>query len=201
MNTNRNIRSIFSCFISIYLLWPGLITHSFAQRTDTINDFIILENIPPPPLPKNAVFIELGGNGGLFSLNFDRLLLRKNRVNLSGRIGVSAFPQGPGFDYTFILEPNFYYSLNSKHHLETGFGTSWFNALSYDEQTEKWSRNQEYIFMPRLGYRFQDILNDGFFFRAGFTPIIKRIYIGEPPNDYNGNGFIFWGGLGFGYSF
>lgn len=44
-------------------------------------------------LSKNAVYVELGGRGGIYSLGYERLLLKRKKLALSASVGVSSFPE------------------------------------------------------------------------------------------------------------
>ena len=52
--------------------------------------------------PQHTVFIELGGYGGFWSLNYDRVLWRKGIVSITGRIGFGL----PGIVFDNELNPS-----------------------------------------------------------------------------------------------
>lgn len=135
-------------------------------------------------LPKNryhSVFLELGGNAGLYSLNYEYKFPSMANTTFTLGSGFSYYPTGANVDGTgtkyshlLVVTPaaNLLFGRKS-HFFEAG--------LSYMLLV-----NQT---MFRLGYRYQSN-KSGFLFRAGFTPAIGGV-IGSVP----------WAGLSFGYSF
>lgn len=140
---------------------------------------------------KNAGFIELGGNGGLYSLNFDRIYFYKEAVKLSGRIGFTPLPHGHYFEQAYVIENNFIF-LPNPHHLEFGIGATMFRR--YNEKPS--SNNGDYAWeniwfsIWRLGYRYQK-QDDGLFFRAAITPaFMSHDALGNHPNYFQWSGGI-----------
>src|SRR4028118_349908 len=56
---------------------------------------------------RNVAFIELGGNAGLFSLNFERLYYYKEKFKVTGRAGFAPVFNGIYIEQTYLLENNF----------------------------------------------------------------------------------------------
>jgi len=135
---------------------------------------------------KNAFYFELGGNGGFYSVNYDRIVLSGKRTHLSVRGGLSV----AHFTYLVPLEINL---LFGKRHnfFELGFG----ETLDANNQRAGGGIGfKHYLPFMRFGYRLQKKVNDGgFLFRAGFTP---TFVVDE------GRGFpIPFAGVSFGYAF
>jgi len=134
-------------------------------------------------MPDNSIYAELGGNGILASINYERVLLNENKFYLTGRIGC-----GPGIlgsVFTPVLA-NGCFQLSNKLYAEAGIG-----ALLAHKTTAAWgdydSENQyKCIAIPTgsVGIRYQG--NSGFLFRAGITPLL---------------GIVPWPGISLGYSF
>jgi hypothetical protein len=128
---------------------------------------------------KNALSIEVLGNGITFSFNYERILFRKNIYCLSSRNGISYLPKfngdlhGPGF----IFELNNSFG-KSKNKIELGIG---LNALYLIEELEESifvnDKFLKLIFIytsPRIGYKLES--KKGHFFRIGVTPVIGLSY-------------------------
>lgn len=76
---------------------------SYTMRYDEPDTLITLKKNKVNKGPKNAVYIELGGNGMFYSLNYERTFFSKNIVNIQARAGVGyaagkyAIPIGGNF--------------------------------------------------------------------------------------------------------
>ncbi|WP_210486097.1 hypothetical protein [Rufibacter aurantiacus] len=153
----------------------------------------------PNPIRKNTIFFEIGGNSFLYSLNYDRLLVKKPNWGLAGRIGGSYLRDTGVFENT----DNHFYAVplelsllvgKSNHQLEIGAGATPFYK-DYQEESGKdnWSSVAP---NARIGYRYQKS-DGGLFFKAGFTPLIafKKDY-----NSINPKHVYPWAGLAFGYT-
>ena len=180
-------------FTIILLLNFSLITQSFGQVTEDTTS-----------ISKNTVYFELLGNGGTYSLNYDRILFSKNLIKAAARVGLSDIYQAMDKRHliTFPSEISFLYG--KKHNIEFGFGYS-FNFL-YNSKSKYLSDVDFYpsSLLLRLSYRFQKP-NSGFFFKAGISiPTVLlsgyRLkyfysYVYVPPS------YDPWPGLSFGYTF
>lgn len=145
---------------------------------------------------KNAAFIELGGNAGLYSLNFDRIYYSQEKLKVSARLGFAPHFNGIYIEQIYILENNFIVFSNP-HHLELGIGATM--QRRYNERPgspDKYFWENILFGAGRVGYRYQR-QDDGFFIRVGLTPIfMSNDALGFHP-DY----FQFWAGLSVGASF
>jgi hypothetical protein len=180
------------------ILWLGTGINAVAQN-DTLTDGIVLENLPPPKKPRNALFAEVFTNGGLYSLNYDRIFFIKDRFGTTIRTGFFFLPKGQGtMEGSVIIEPNVLIG-NGKFFFESGIGFTHFvvfeKPLGEENATYKQSDREEYVSL-RAGFRIQSKEENGLFFRAGFTPIIYYM-------DKEGSGWYgqILGGIGFGVSF
>ncbi len=145
---------------------------------------------------KFATFIELGGNGGLYSLNIDRIYYYKEQLKLSARLGFAPMFNGIYIEQAYIAEQNFILFKNP-HHLEVGLGATLERLYN-----EKPNQPNQYFWenlvfgVTRCGYRYQK-QDDGFFLRTAITPIImSHDALGSHPNY-----FRFWAGVSVGVSF
>ncbi len=145
---------------------------------------------------RNAFFIELGGNMGLYSLNFDRIYFYKKQLKISSRVGIASHLNGVYVEPEAVLENNFIL-LKNPHHLELGFGITLhrrYNEIPNKPDNYFWENI--WFSVWRCGYRFQK-QEDGFFFRIGLTPVIMSKDIEGLHSNY----FQLWAGLSVGVSF
>jgi hypothetical protein len=162
-------------------------------------------------LNKNAVLFELGGNGLMFSLSYERMFYQKNDIRLCGRIGPGIFPSNlfNKFRTDILFFPFVEANLlvgRSTEFFETGLGFT-YDGLSYNyhyhpgdgsHHDYQYHRN---LFFYRLGYRYQG--ERGFMFRAAATPIFFfEPVLTDGKVEKNGKlKFYTWLGVTFGYSF
>ena len=145
---------------------------------------------------KNAAFIELGGNAGLYSLNFDRIYYYKEKLKISARLGFAPHFNGIYIEQIYLLENNFILFSNP-HHLELGLGATM--QRRYNErpkQIDNYFWENIAFGVARCGYRYQK-QDDGFFARAGITPI----FMSSDAEGFHSNYFQFWAGVSVGVSF
>jgi hypothetical protein len=145
---------------------------------------------------RTAAFIELGGNAGLFSLNIDRIYYYKERLKISARAGFAPHFNGIYIEQIYVLENNFILFKNP-HHLELGFGATMqrrYNERPNEIDNYFW---ENILFgAARCGYRYQK-QDDGFFVRAGLTPI----FMSRDAEGFHPDYFQFWAGVSIGASF
>ena len=145
---------------------------------------------------KTAGFIELGGNAGLYSLNIDRIYYYKEKLKISARVGFAPHFNGIYIEQIYILENNFILFKNP-HHLELGLGATM--QRRYNErpnQIDNYFWENIVFGVGRCGYRYQR-QDDGFFVRAGLTPI----FMSNDALGFHSDYFQFWGGVSVGVSF
>ena len=127
----------------------------------------------------HSVYLELGGNSGAYSVNYDYSLSVSESAKLAVGTGLSAlslysYHDGPApvqnTQFFITPEANLLFGKNS-HHLETGASLILFQ-----------------IPVLRVGYRYQP-RKGGFLFRVGFTPLLFDMDIFP------------WGGISLGYTF
>jgi hypothetical protein len=170
--------------------------HIHAQRDSVeLEDGTMLYNLPKKRPTKNALFIELGGNAGMYSLNYDRILINKPgfRTSVRGGFSLMPFTTDAVADLIFVAEHNFLIG-KEKHFIETGPGITYVRSYALD--TKKHISSQ-WLGALRLGYRFQERLDEGLFFRAGLTPYLVQTNESDQPEGI----FQFWFGVGAGANF
>jgi hypothetical protein len=125
-------------------------------------------------LAQNTVFVELGGNGFFYSINYERSIIQ----NLFLRIGFSYVPLSGENRFTtipLILNCNIG---EESHRFEVGLGITGFIADSVRP-----------VFTGRLGYSYQP-LEGGFNFKIAYTPFFSRLIFAP-----------IWSGISIGWGF
>ncbi|WP_421773952.1 hypothetical protein [Gracilimonas sp.] len=159
--------------IFLLLLQSGVI---FAQvETDSVKSF-------NNPRAKHAIFFEIAGSGGLYSINYERVI----GENRTLRGGIS-YVNGDGFILgqmlTLPLSTSYLLPTDKDSHIELGAGNTFI--ISDGEFTN--------AIGPIFGIREQDLFKGGAYVRISFTPVLllgKEVSI-----------VPIWGGISFGKSF
>jgi hypothetical protein len=139
---------------------------------------------------KNSVFGELFGNGGLYSINYERSLSK----NINARIGFSTIATRDFIDKTtsgrITTFPVLLSFLTGKrsNHIELGTGFLLGNKKDY------YGTRSIIDITAFAGYRYQPG-GRGFLFRAGLTPFLSLNGTNYPDK------IFLSGGLSFGYHF
>jgi len=129
----------------------------------------------------NNIFLEIFGNAGAYSLNYDRVLF----PNISVRLGVMLLPSSSKLITSFPLIMNYRFYIGSNY-LEAGLGATIFSTpLNFGKFGEKTAKGK--IFTGVIGYCFQT--ESGIIARISFTPF------------YDKGKIIPFGGFSFGYNF
>lgn len=131
---------------------------------------------------KNSVYAEIGGNSGGYALNYARIFHQKGRLKISASAGFSMLHRRAGEP----ISPSYWAPVfpaeitaflgRSRHHFE--FGTGFFAKQERDyifeadlpDRIREKSYWDKFI-TARIGYRCQKP-DGGFFFRAGYTPMV-----------------------------
>lgn len=132
------------------------------------------------------VFVEIGGQGLLFTANYDTRFSRK-RNGLGGRAGIGYLSVDDENVTTFPVSLNYLLG-KGKHFFEVGLGATFIG--SSDDTSVIFDDSEGGVLgTMSFSYRLQPV-DHGFSFRAGFTPV------------FNANNFIpYFVGLSLGYSF
>ncbi|RZK50092.1 MAG: hypothetical protein EOO99_02580 [Pedobacter sp.] len=129
-------------------------------------------------LNRNSLYVELGGNSGIYSLNYDRLLDVNNRLKFAPRIGFSTIGRRW---FSIPFEANILWSKqeNAKNFAEFGLGTTFIQTKSrnfnfgggiidLDPETGDSKSKSRLLLVGRLGFRHQKP-QGGFMFRIGLN--------------------------------
>ena len=146
---------------------------------------------------KNLVYLELLGNGGLYSVNYERMLSN----DLSARLGFSYFSisasAGSGQEQSsakasIVTAPAlFNYMVGGKNHkLELGAGATliYVSASASGGAASASGEGVGVAGTGVAGYRYSPA-DGGFVFRVGYTPLFGK------------GGYQSWGGMSFGGTF
>lgn len=104
---------------------------------------------------KNAVSFGIGGTGGIFSINYDRIILENPNFFLSLKGGIGSWVSQTNLNFHITGNYNFG---QSKHYLEFGIGGA--IGLGQFDRYYKY-----YASVPIIGYRYQP-KSEGLLFRA-----------------------------------
>ena len=150
----------------------------------------------------NSVYAELLGNGGLYSVNFDR---RLGAGGASVRVGIASWSSdgglfgGVGERQRFLTVPLLLNALTGTgtHHLELGAGVLLGSQTVTPPFGGSSTRSSIVSATSTLGYRRQRP-GRGLVFRASLTPMYG---FGSEERAYPERGFFLSGGVAVGYSF
>ena len=122
---------------------------------------------------KNSFFIEAGGKGPSYSVNYGRLFKQGDKLIYSWRVGFSILAHDLSVPFAISA-----FTKGLQHHLEFSLGITPYikDYKTLLHQTDL-SDKQFYI-TPGIGYRYQKV-NNNFFLSAGFDPLIFL----DPPSD------------------
>lgn len=145
---------------------------------------------------RNAAYVELGGPGIFYSLNYERFFGESWSVRW-GLSGFGLIEDGTRDAMTIFVVPitGQYLFFEGSHHLELGGGIHTGFAHSDLNEYEDSDVFGLVAIVGSLGYRYQP-MDGGFVFRATFSPM----YWGER-FDILGSALQLWGGLSAGYAF
>lgn len=133
---------------------------------------------------KNSVYFEIFGNGGLYSINYERALLS----NIYARIGFGTwtmeFMEGPETKMTTV--PFLITCIKGKKRSNFEIG----GGFLFGSQKESNTSNTVLDLTGFLGYRYQPT-EKGFLFRAGLTPFISLSSADYPDKTMVSFGFSF----------
>jgi len=126
---------------------------------------------------KSEIFLELGGNGLLGSINYSRKLF--NNPALEFRAGLGAYGSDPKTYLTVPVGLNYIINISSKHaFLNVGFGGTYTRAdvtmgiLKKYQEGYKPRASAPVNIIPNFGYRYYTTKD--FSWRINFSPVINR---------------------------
>jgi len=152
------------------------------NQTDSINPFFF-------KIPKNQIYYELLGAGIVYgSLNYERLIIEKDRINFSLRLGINRVWIGYSKYYFFPLQISINNRLSKSTFLEISAGSTIVYSFSkYSSSYNVPGENLSAGFVACLGFKFIVIKS------IIISPKVIYFYNSEPS--------IFWPGLSLGFAF
>ena len=163
-----------------------------------------------PRQSKHTLFLEIGGNSPIYSVNYEFQFLKLNNSTFVQSLGFEI----PHFDEKreyfingeiieqrrldlafFPLRFNWISHSNRKNHLELGFGATYYTSsliITTIDMIKEIKLNPAggVFLIPSIGYRSTP--KSGFLFRATVSPYFSRTVNPQ---------FQFYGGVSFGYNF
>ncbi len=122
-----------------------------------------------------SVYLEIGGAGGFYSVNYDHIFFNKRFFKGGARLGLEFIPQSVASDLPDVGVP---LSLNGllfethDHHIEVGLGQTITTSNSIDVSVTKATYKRQLTLSATsfIGYRYQQN-QGGFLFRGGYSPL------------------------------
>ena len=145
----------------LYLIFISFHSSAFSQEVNRDEEF-----------KKNEIFLELGGNGLLGSINYERQLT--NRPGFGFRVGAGVY----GTDTRLTVPVGVNYLIRffkSRSFVDLGLGVTYTNTdvqlLRRAERLEGYvEKNREFYFVPSLGLKV--CTNRNFIWRLYATPVL-----------------------------
>ncbi|TAF95405.1 MAG: hypothetical protein EAZ32_12870 [Cytophagia bacterium] len=119
---------------------------------------------------RNAVYVELLGNAGLYSFNYERQIARQRNNYFNLRLGAAYLWWREARTPVFVVEP-IYLKGGKNHFLELSISATFFSSRKIFAPEANPPKEIRASFMPRIGYRYQSP-NKSLLFRFGVMPII-----------------------------
>ncbi len=142
-------------------------TNLFGQKADSIFQ----------ANPRNAVYLELGGNSILYGLNYEKSLSRFGKQTFATSLGYgfSSSKLGAFNEVVIPIEVKLINGIGKKNHFEYGLGATYYydsdrpdNIVNGVVVQQTKHRMVNFI---RIGYRYTSY--KGLLFRIGLTPLIS----------------------------
>ncbi len=148
-------------------------------------------------IAKNTAYMELLGNGGLYSINYDRILADAAKYKISSSIGYGLYQRGNIEGIPFEINVLF----GHKHYFELGTGISYIEGLTQIEPGCLSGAVSSTIYNTyRVGYRYQKN-KKGVFFKVAVIPFVRLYEYEEVFKTDTDKAFFVSAGAAVGYSF
>lgn len=123
----------------------------------------------------NTVYFELGGNGLFTSINYERQLLKKTRINF--HIGTGIYGVQPAY-LTIPFGINYLFKLNNTNsYIDLGFGATYSKAdvalyAIVEHKNPNYKNTNYWNYIPSVGYR--KLTKKNLMYRFSLTPVINH---------------------------
>ncbi len=139
-------------------------------------------------------------NSIVYSLNYDRILISKEKWKFSGRLGFGYFFDRYNRHSVLNFPSEFTFLIGkSKHFFETGLGVTYYVFTVPKEEYYYWEAEHYSYLFSRFGYRYQRP-QGGFFFKAGLNVACALTENSRYAFYYSEFVWVY-GGVGIGYTF
>lgn len=141
---------------------------------------------------QHAIHLEMGGAGGYASVNYEHLLLKKQRNALLLKAGIGLYHLQDfknNFNPDILIPLSFHFLWGREHLIELACGESFHSIVKNNIENYTPVRQQGMSSFAVMGYRYQ---------RAGGRVILRVFY--NPLLEFNTQ-FRHWAGVSFGYAF
>jgi hypothetical protein len=120
------------------------------------------------PYKSNAVYLELGGPGLIYSLGYEATFYHNRQLSIISGFGMEYLPV-PGGGGALYIQPGALYHFGKNGAIEFGLALDYI----FEGKEERYTDGGSYItcIVPRLGYRCT-FHENRVFFRCGLTPIM-----------------------------
>ncbi len=158
------------------ILGLSLTTNATSYAQETMGDKIA----------KSAVYLDLLGSGGTYSINYDIRFQEQGGFGL--RAGISYMSVSGVGMFTAPVLANYLFG-NGNSYFEVGLGATYMNLSATGNEGALFVDESGIVGTANIGYRYQQT-DGGFVFRAGLAPFIGKFGI-----------MPYWPYLSVGYSF
>ncbi len=137
---------------------------------DEVKSQLDLDNIS-----KNLLYLEVGGIGGYGSLNYERIILIKEKLKIGARIGLSTYNVTDfrtKFNPDVIIPIGINGLYGNSHKIMVGFGQTISNIVSVNPSNWRTQRKTNLHLNFSLGYRYQKN-EGGMMFGISYTPMVE----------------------------
>ncbi len=151
---------------------------------------------------RNSVFLELGGAGGHYSINYERAIPIYNNFGAHVALGISpSLINNSNFSPRLPFQLNLYIK-KSNHIFELGAAlTPYIGDYLLNDSFSENFRRRDYAIFGQIGYRYT--IKDKFYAGIAFTPVLFDLLLTtlQQGSYYLYNNFSPWGALRIGYKF
>jgi len=141
------------------------------------------------PVARNNIYLEMLGNGIIYSVNYEGALFRNPGFSIMARLGINVSPPFIVNSDLNLLSGITILFGKSREFLELGFYN--LNLVAAGEHQTK------NMLTGNIGYRFQPFPSNSIIMRINFTPFYLPERLGDPDN----SAWIPYGGFSIGYAF
>ena len=136
----------------------------------------LCQTINKPEVKKNVVFIELGGPGGLGSINYEYLFRTMSKLKFSVCLGVSTYQLDDfrnDFNPDIIIPASIHAYYGNNHHLEISLGQTFTSIVLAGTSDYNPERKSSLSAHATIGYRYKK-KDKAMVYKIAYSPIIEN---------------------------